>query len=60
MRVAEKKVTGLAAYALKRMFKIIGHSGSKEAKEMAKKRREWKKNKEFRKKYPNTGNSIDA
>ena len=61
MRVAEKKVTGLAAYALKRMFKIIGHSGSKEAREMAKKRREWKKkNKEFRKQNPNTGNSIDA
>ena len=61
MRVAEKKVTGLAAYALKRMFKIIGHSFSKEAREMAKKRRAWKReNKEFRKKNPHTGNSIDA
>ena len=61
MRVAEKKVGGLAKYALKRMFKIIGYSGSKEAREMAKKRRAWKKNnKEFRKKNPNTGNSIDA
>ena len=61
MRVAEKKVTGLAAYALKREFKILFHSGSKEAREMAKKRREWKKKtKEFRKTHPNTGNSIDA
>ena len=61
MRVAEKKVTGLAKYALKRELKILLHSGSKEAREMAKKRRAWKKaNKEFRKTHPNTGNSVDA
>ena len=61
MRVAEKKVTGLAAYALKRAFKILFNSGSKEARMMAKKRRAWKKaTKEWRKTHPNTGNSIDA
>ena len=61
MRVAEKKVGGLAKYALKREFKILFHSGSKEAREMRKKRRAWKKStKEFRKSNPNTGNSIDA
>ena len=61
MRVAEKKVTGLAKYALKRAVKIFFHSGSKEAREMAKKRRAYKKaTKEFRKDHPNTGNSIDA
>ena len=61
MRVAEKKVTGLAKYALKRAVKIALHSGSKEAREMAKKRRAYKKaTKDFRKTHPNTGNSIDA
>ena len=61
MRVAEKKVTGLLSYQLKRAVKILLHSGSKEAREMAKKRREYKKaTKEFRKTHPNTGNSIDA
>ncbi len=61
MRVAEKKVGGLAKYALKRELKILFHSGSKEAREMAKKRRAWKKaTKEFRKTHPHTGNSIDA
>ena len=61
MRVAEKKVGGLAGYALKRAVKILFNSGSKEARMMAKKRREWKKNnKEFRKTHPNTGNSINA
>ena len=61
MRPAEKKVTGLLSYALKREIKILLHSGSKEAREMAKKRRAWKKaNKEFRKTHPNTGNSINA
>ena len=43
MRFAEDKITGLAAYALKRAFKIIAHSGSQEAKEMRKKRKAWKK-----------------
>ncbi len=61
MRVAEKKVGGLAGYALKRMFKIIGHSGSKEAREMRAKRKAWsKENKEFIKENPHTGNSLDA
>lgn len=61
MRVAEKKVGGLAGYALKRAVKIVAHSGSKEAREMAKKRKAYKKaNKEFSKTHPNTGNSIDA
>ncbi len=43
MRVAEKKVTGLAGYALKRAFKIIMHSSSKESRSMAKKRKAYKK-----------------
>lgn len=43
MRRAEDKIKGLGAYALKRAFKIIGHSGSKEAREMRAKRRAWKK-----------------
>lgn len=43
MRVAEKKVSGLLSYAMKRAFKIVGHSGSKEARMMAKKRRDFKK-----------------
>ena len=61
MRVAEKKVGGLLGYALKRSFKILFHSGSKEARMMAKKRRAYKKaTKEFRKTHPHTGNSIDA
>ena len=61
MRVAEKKVGGLAAYAIPRMFKILFHSGSKEARMMRKKRREYNKaRKQFNKEHPNTGNSIDA
>ena len=43
MRVAEKKVGGLLVYSLKRSFKIIGHSGSKEARLLAKKRKAFKK-----------------
>ncbi len=43
MRVAEKKVGGLAKYAIKRAVKIVLHSGSKEAREMAKKRKAYKK-----------------
>ena len=59
MRVAEKKVGGLAGYALPRAVKILFHSGSKEARMMRKKRRAWKKeNKEFIKNNPNTGNSL--
>ena len=61
MRMAEKKVGGLAAYALPRMFKILFYSGSKEARMMRKKRRDYKRlTKAFRKTHPNTGNSIDA
>ena len=61
MRMAEKKVGGLAAYAIPRMFKILFNAGSKEARMMRRKRREYKKNtREFRKTHPNTGNSIDA
>lgn len=43
MRVAEKKVGGLLGYSVKRAFKIIGHSGSKEARQLAKKRKAYKK-----------------
>lgn len=61
MRKAEDKVGPLLAYSVKRAFKIIGHAGTKEAREMAKKRRAYKKaNKEFNKKNPNTGNSQNA
>ena len=59
MRRAEDKVGGLAGYAIPRAFKILFHSGSKEARMMAKKRREWlKSTKEFRKANPHTGNSV--
>ncbi len=61
MRKAEDKVTGLAAYAIPRMFKILFNAGSKEAREMRRKRKAWKKaTKEFRKTHPHTGNSVDA
>ena len=43
MRVAEKKVGGLIKYALPRAFKIVFHSGSKEARMMAKRRKAFKK-----------------
>lgn len=43
MRPAEKKVGGLLKYAAARAVKILFHSGSKEARFMAKKRREFKK-----------------
>ena len=42
MRPAEKKVTGLMGYAVKRAVKIALYSGSPEAREMAKKRRAYK------------------
>ncbi len=42
MRAGEQKVGGLAGYAVKRAFKILGHLGSDEAKELAKKRRAFK------------------
>ena len=57
MRFAEDKVTGLLGYALKRSFKILGHSFSQEAKDLRKKRRAYKK---ANKGNPNkhTGNSL--
>ena len=59
MRRAEKKVTGLLGYALKRSVKIALHSGSKEAREMRKKRKEWNKHyKESKKIAPHTGNAV--
>jgi len=42
MRVAEKKVTGLLSYAAKRAFKIVGHLGSQEAKDLKAKRKAFK------------------
>ena len=61
MRVAEKKVTGLLSYALPRAFKILAHSGSAEAKMMAKKRKEYNKaTKEFHKTHPHTGNAVPS
>lgn len=43
MRIAEKKVGGLLTYAAARACKIVLHAGSKEARMMRKKRREFKK-----------------
>ena len=61
MRVAEKKVGGLISYALPRAFKIMAHSGSKEARQMKLKRKAWKKYyKKAKKTRPNTGNKVDA
>lgn len=60
LRKAEDKVGGLLKYALKREIKILLHSGSKEAREMRKKRKEWNKYyKEAKKTKPHTGNAVD-
>ncbi len=60
MVAGEQKVGGLLKYSIKRSFKILFHSGSKEAREMRKKRKAYKKaNKEFAKQNPNTGNATD-
>ena len=60
MRRAEKKVTGLLSYALKRSVKIAFYSGSKEAREMRKKRKEWNKYyKEAKKTAPHTGYAVN-
>ncbi len=60
MRRAEDKVGGLLGYAIPRAFKIVAHSGSKEAKEMRAKRKAYlKETKEFRKTHPHTGNAVD-
>ena len=59
MRKAEKKVTGLLGYALPRAIKIVFNSGSKEARMMRKKRKEWNKYyKEAKKTAPHTGNAV--
>ena len=59
MKRAEKKVGTLLKYAAKRQVKILFHSGSKEARMMRKKRREWNKYyKEAKKTAPDTGNSV--
>ena len=57
MRNADDKIAGLMPYALKRGIKIIAHSGSKEAREMRKKRKAFKK---AHKNDPNknTGNAV--
>ena len=61
MRVAEKKVGGLLAYATKRAFKIAAHSLSKEARMMRAKRKAYNKAiKAAGDPNPNTGNAIDA
>ena len=55
-------VTGLLGYALKREFKIIFHSLSKEAREMRRKRKEFnKRTKKGGDLYgkPYTGNAIE-
>ncbi len=60
MVAGEDKVGGLLGYSIKRSFKILFHAGSKEAKEMRKKRKAYKKaNKEFAKTNPFTGNATD-
>ncbi len=60
MRAAEDKVGGLAGYAIPRGFKILLHSGSQEAREMRRKRKEYNKAaKEFHQDHPHTGNAVD-
>ena len=61
MRRAEDKVGGLLGYAVPRAFKILLNSGSKEAKLMREKRREYKKQVAERpEKLPHTGNAVDV
>jgi len=55
-RRAEDKITGLLSYAAPRAVKIVLNSGSKEAKEMAKKRKEFKKDPN----KPHTGNAVNV
>ncbi len=57
MRNGDDKIPGLMPYALKRSLKILFHSGSKEARMMAKKRKAYKK---ATKNSPNkhTGNAV--
>ena len=59
MRRAEDKITGLLGYAIKRGARIIAHSGSKEAKVMRAKRKEFNKaRKAWKKEFPHTGNAV--
>ena len=61
MRRAEDKVGGLLGYAVPRAFKILLNSGSKEAKLMREKRREFMKQVAERpEKLPHTGNAVDV
>ena len=55
-RRAEDKIGGLLSYAVPRAVKIILNSGSKEAKEMAAKRKAYKQDP----KHPHTGNAVDV
>ena len=57
MVVAEKKVGGLLKYTLKRGVKILFNLNSKEAKLMAKKRKEFNKTHDKNLKY--TGNAVE-
>ena len=60
MRRAEKKVSGLLGYALPRAFKILFYSGSKEARMMRKRRKEWNKYyKTAKKEKPDTGYAVE-
>lgn len=43
MLAGEQKIGGLLGYSLKRSFRILGHLGSKEARDLAKKRKAYKK-----------------
>ena len=59
MRFAEDKVTGLLGYATKRAFKILAHSGSKEARELRRRRRAYKKaNKDNPNKHTGNANPV--
>ena len=55
-RMAEKKITGLLSYAAPRAVKILLHKGSKEAREMAAKRRAYVQDPA----RPHTGNAVDV
>lgn len=56
MRAGEQKIGGIVGYSAKRAFRILGHLGSDEAKELAKKRRAFK----AKKKAGATENGQDA
>ncbi len=59
MKTAEQMVPSMVPYVLKRSFKIIAHSGSKEARMMRQKKRAYKKSvKASGKKLKYTGNSV--